>query len=79
MSLDKINKNQIKLLKDCKKFILKEKNKNIDICASPLCFFTVWALTPGYYKAFDLYGKYFFKIVIYKISCTNSPCRHISI
>ena len=38
MSLDKINKNQIKLLKDCKKFILKEKNKNIDICASPLCF-----------------------------------------
>ena len=57
MSLDKINKNQIKLLKDCKKFILKEKNKNIDICASPLCFFTVWALTPGYYKAFDLYGK----------------------
>ena len=57
MSLKKINKNQINLLKNCKKFIRQERNKNIDISSSPLCFFTVWANTPGYYKTFDLYGK----------------------
>ena len=80
MSLDKINKNQIKLLKDCKKFILQEKNKNIDICASPLCFFTVWAHTPGYFKAFDLYGKkqksrYKTRIKAYDLK--SNECRRI--
>lgn len=56
MSLEKIKKNQKNLLDNCKKFLLQERKKNIDISVSPLCFFTVWANTPGYYKTLDLYG-----------------------
>tara|TARA_Y100000389_G_C17467238_1_gene526768 strand:+ start:517 stop:1878 length:1362 start_codon:yes stop_codon:yes gene_type:complete len=54
MLINKINKFQIKLLQICKKYLSSEKNNNIDISISPLCFFTIWAETPGYYKTLNL-------------------------
>ncbi len=56
MSLKKISQQQKIILKNCKKFLIQERKKNIDISISPLCFFTVWARTPGYFKIYDLYG-----------------------
>lgn len=56
MSLKNIKKKQKNLLNNCKKFLIREKKKNLDISASPLCFYTIWADTPGYYKTLDLYG-----------------------
>ena len=48
--MEKINKFQTKILNCCKKYLISQKNNKIDISTSPLCFFTVWADTPGYYK-----------------------------
>ena len=61
MSIEKISKAQIKLIKNCKNYLSKESKKNIDISISPLCFFTAWAETPGYFKSLNLYqNKYRF-------------------
>ena len=38
MSLKNIKKKQKNLLNNCKKFLIREKKKNLDISASPLCF-----------------------------------------
>lgn len=54
MSLEKIRLNQKLILRNCKKFLNQEKKRNIDISTSPLCFFTVWANTPGYFKVLDM-------------------------
>lgn len=56
MSLKKISQQQKIILRKCKKFLIQEKKKNIDIGISPLCFFTVWAKSPGYFKIYDLLG-----------------------
>ena len=56
MSLKKISQQQKIILKNCNKFLTQERKKNIDISISPLCFFTVWAKTPGYFKIYDLNG-----------------------
>ena len=54
MSVKKIDNFQIKLLQICKKYLNSQKKKNINISISPLCFFTIWAETPGYYKILSL-------------------------
>ena len=54
MSLEKIKRNQALILRNCKKFLNEERKKNIDTSTSPLCFFTVWANTPGYFKVLDI-------------------------
>jgi hypothetical protein len=54
MSLEKIKRNQALILRNCKNFLNKERKRNIDISTSPLCFFTVWANTPGYFKVLDI-------------------------
>ena len=54
MSVKKIDNFQIKLLQICKKYLNSQKKKNINISLSPLCFFTIWAETPGYYKILNL-------------------------
>lgn len=56
MSLKKISQQQKIILKNCNKFLTQERKKNIDTSISPLCFFTVWAKTPGYFKIYDLNG-----------------------
>lgn len=56
MSLEKIKINQALILRNCKKFLNEEKKRNIDTSTSPLCFFTAWANTPGYFKVLDLQG-----------------------
>jgi len=61
MSIEKISKAQSKLIKNCKNYLYNEGKKNIDISISPLCFFTAWAETPGYFKTLNLYqNKYGF-------------------
>ena len=59
MSIEKISKVQSKFLKVCKNYLYIEGKKNIDISISPLCFFTVWAETPGYFKSLSLYQNKF--------------------
>ena len=54
MFTKKINKFQVKLLEISKKYLSSENKKNIDTSISPLCFFTIWAETPGYYKILNL-------------------------
>ena len=54
MFTKKINKFQVKLLEISKKYLTSENKKNIDTSISPLCFFTIWAETPGYYKILHL-------------------------
>tara|TARA_A100001015_G_scaffold59989_1_gene66170 strand:- start:1354 stop:2715 length:1362 start_codon:yes stop_codon:yes gene_type:complete len=54
MSVKKISNFQIKLLQICKKYLNSQKKKNINISISSLCFFTIWAQTPGYYKILNL-------------------------
>ena len=54
MFTKKINKFQVKLLEISKKYLTSENKKNIDTSISPLCFFTIWAETPGYYKIINL-------------------------
>jgi hypothetical protein len=56
MSLERIRQNQNNILRKCKNFLINEKKKNIDISESPLCFFTTWANTPGYFKVLELHG-----------------------
>ena len=41
---------QINLIKKCKNYLINEKKKNVDISISPLCFFTTWANSPGFYQ-----------------------------
>lgn len=50
----KNNIRQDSIIKKCKKYLIEEKKKNIDTSISPLCFFTTWASTPGYFKLFEL-------------------------
>ena len=52
--MQEIEKFQKKTIQICKDFLHKEKNKNIDVSLSPLCFFTIWGKTPGLYKVFEL-------------------------
>ena len=54
MSVKKIGNFQIKLLQICKNYLTSQKKKNVNISTSPLCFFTVWAETPGYYQILNL-------------------------
>ena len=48
---------QINLIKKCKNYLINEKKKNIDISISPLCFFTTWANSPGFYQIQRLNNK----------------------
>ena len=54
MSIKKIGNFQIKLLEICKNYLNFQKKENINVSTSPLCFFTTWAETPGYYKILSL-------------------------
>lgn len=43
-------KEQIRLIKLVKKYLINCKKTGVDIALSPKCFITTWALTPGYFK-----------------------------
>ena len=63
--MEKIGKKQRDLIKICRNYLAKERQNKIDIDLSPLCFFAIWAETPGKYKVFDFLktnkiSKYFF-------------------
>ena len=65
--MEKINKFQKKIIKLSKQFIHREKIKKINVSESPICFFTVWAETPGMYQIYSFFKKknfrkYFFYI-----------------
>lgn len=55
--MQKIAKAQQDLIKVCRNYLTRENQNNIDVDISPLCFFTVWADTPGRYKVFDLLNE----------------------
>ncbi len=54
--MENISKFQEKLIKTCKQYMFLQERKKIDISTSALCFFTIWADTPGCYKIFNLAG-----------------------
>ena len=63
--MQKIAKAQQDLIKVCRNYLTRENQNNIDVDISPLCFFTVWADTPGRkknFKIFIYFKKYFFNI-----------------
>ena len=55
--MNRINFFQKKLLIKCANYLSKLKKSKIDISLSPLCFFTIWASSPGHIKVNSFAGK----------------------
>lgn len=53
---------QKKILNDCYEYLKNIKKNGIKINFSPLCFFTTWTKSYGYFKILHLRKKKFFLI-----------------
>ena len=73
--MKEISKFQLELINSCKSFLKKQEKDNIDICLSPLCFFTIWANSPGRYKVLDIINKSEFKKYFFSIKNVLSISR----